>query len=179
MNNKDENTSIDLAKEAPLLSAIPRDDFRVPEGYFTDLESTINRKFREGTSELFVPDGYFESMHANILAKMENDQVEKKVIPISQSRTKYWIAAAISVAATGLLIFWMLGTGEEQCDTFACLLDQTELSNEDLMILDETEIVELLGDDYDMIDAIELKDAELDAYLEDDIENIDLDEFYD
>jgi hypothetical protein len=178
MNNNDENKSIDLAVEAPLLCAIPRDYFRVPEGYFADLESSINREFREGTSELSVPDGYFENMHDEILKSIENTKDEAKVIPISRSRNRYWITVALSAAATGLLLFWMLGMKEEKCETFACLLDQTELSNEDLMILDETEIVELLGDDYDMIDATEMNDSELDAYLEDDIENISIDELY-
>lgn len=178
MSESIEHNDDELMKAAPILSAISRDEFSVPEEYFAKLESDLQKKFQEGSSELQVPHDFFDSMHSDILNKITTENVETKVIPLKNSNVAFWISTGLSIAAVGLLIFWFLGSQEEECETFACLLEQTELTNDDLMVLDEDDIFELIGEDQELIESIELDSDELLDYLENDLEDISIDELY-
>jgi hypothetical protein len=172
------HTKNEVRKEAPNLAAIPRDNFIVPEGYFSELEYNLKSKFQEGNSELQVPHDFFETMHTDILAKIASEDEVTRVVPLRNSKVAVWISTAVSIAAIGLLMFWFLGNQEGKCETFACLLEQTELSNDDLMILDEADLFELIGEEQDLLDAVQLDEDDLLNYLEDDIEDFTVDELY-
>jgi hypothetical protein len=117
-------------------------------------------------------------MHTDILAKIASEDEVTRVVPLRNSKVAVWISTAVSIAAIGLLMFWFLGNQEGKCETFACLLEQTELSNDDLMILDEADLFELIGEEQDLLDAVQLDEDDLLNYLEDDIEDFTVDELY-
>ncbi|MCB0762426.1 MAG: hypothetical protein KDC12_12945 [Flavobacteriales bacterium] len=180
MNRFEHYTDEDWKREFPLLFSIPRDDFRVPEGYFEGFEKQVlNRSisdstFMAGGKEQPAEDGFstppdfFGSMHDEIMKEVARDT---PVRTISRKRTwVYWAAAACIL---GLVSWWtLMREQDKKCVTFACLLEQTHLSTEDLMFIEETDLILENTGELDETDMLELSDDELLEYLDDDLEQL-------
>lgn len=125
----------------------PREGFNIPEGYFEDLqESLIDEK-----TDMHVPAGYFDKLQATIEAEV----TPKKII--SLKRVAYWLSAACIV---GVIFMILQKSEQEECKTFACLLKESELTDEELLQLYDHTIVE------DLLNEGQAEEEESDAYLE-------------
>ncbi|MFT7545870.1 MAG: hypothetical protein ACI8YO_002661 [Gammaproteobacteria bacterium] len=95
--------------------------------------------------EFNIPDGYFEDLHKSIEDKLKSDDKEEhdtaKVIPLNKNR-RNWIIYSGIAACIALGLFVIGQNQSEDCQTFACLLEKTEITDEDIEFLEIQE-----GDD--------------------------------
>lgn len=190
----------------PLLFSIPKDRFIAPEGYFEHLSANLNLKeisqseqfetpemfFEEQhmqiqkrvedevNKELDVPADFFNDMHREIMQTVEETPQERsEAIVVSMSSSKqwpYWLAAACILGA--IAWFSLTGSGsDEECITFACLLEQTEFTTDDLLFIDDTDLLIEQATETESIQMIEFQDDEILDYLdEEDLEELLLEE---
>jgi hypothetical protein len=152
--------------------------FEVPDAYFkeqsqalmniTGTESPMHATAQD-EEHLLTPAGYFSELEEAILSRTTRAP-QTKVIGMVRPKTRRWLytissAAAILIAVAAILL---AQGAEEDCKTFACLLEQTELTHDELLEfyvdsdLEETWAPE---DDEPV-----LSDEELTEYLDDDLE---------
>jgi hypothetical protein len=170
-----------LQKEAPTLFALPRMSvFVVPEMYFDLLReewalrsaSTLDKS--ESTSSFQIPEGYFESARADLIQRIsdtpENISIEtKNDSALKTPEGYYWLAASAAVLILAVTTF-LAQSAEDECITFACLLENTELT--------EKELIDIYSEDsfesewtYDGMTEIDiLTEDEVHHYLEDDLD---------
>lgn len=80
--------------------------------------------------ELKTPDHFFEELQAVVLEE-STDPKNTKVIPL-----RNWLLGLAAACIAGLII-WNAIPERETCETFACLLEKTELLEEDIAALYE------------------------------------------
>ncbi|MHA6280756.1 hypothetical protein ACXYMT_11295 [Salinimicrobium sp. CAU 1759] len=78
--------------------------FKVPEGYFQDLESHLMERVTAvekdfGQSPFKVPENYFEQLGDKVFEKLEDQPKKGKVIPLFRRKTWSYIAGVAAVAA--------------------------------------------------------------------------------
>ena len=132
MNKKEDiNKILSGLKEKP--------DFRMPEGYLDQFESELKLKLIKADKNSFrIPDGY----GAESERKLKSISKRKSVITMKRT----WIAAAAVVAVAAMVFF--LRPVEEPCETFACLLEQAEITQEDIEYFEEYEEVSFYDEEY-------------------------------
>lgn len=151
-----------------------RKDFTVPENYFETLEQNALRQFTEG--DFHVPEGYFQELehqlgvHPSLPPVPADyfDQLEGKVLmPVekpnrsSNIRPLIW---AVSIAASLVIAFlWQRNSAKEECISFTCLLQQTQLSEDELLELYDHQVVDDLIQTTQVENTTEVDD---DPYLE-------------
>ena len=141
-------------------------EFKTPEGYFEALKDEIKLKqqLSEHDKQSFkVPENYFEELRANIARNKE----ETRVIPFWKHPS--FRIAVVSAAAVALLFFILGNPWEEQCESFACLMEQTELQPEDLGWMDDEIITEVYLESIDGSISEELNEDYIDYLVEEDI----------
>lgn len=136
-------------------------DLEVPENFFENQESVLMAKTGQIEKELGLPEEFFEKQHEAIMAQVASeDEPVGRVINFQKYRRA--IVSFAAAAAVVAAVWFTLPAEEEQCVTFACLLEQSDLSSEDLLFVD----------DYDLSEFI-TSDSDLDQNSEEDIEMID------
>lgn len=152
-------------------------ELRTPAGFFEKQEKQILGRTVEAeeTDDLGLPADFFEKQHEAILAKVDEEQKETKVF--SLQRYKRIIISTAAAAAAIFALFVLRPEDPAPCETFACLLEQADLTAEDLMFLNDGDSDDLLTDDLLVVEeAMEDGDHEIIDYL---IESdYDLDEIY-
>jgi hypothetical protein len=157
---------------------IPQDrpeKFKVPKDYFEDLKAELALKAAmhgKDNPSFSLPENYLQELNKEL--KSIPDQ--SRVIPLWKS-TAFRIALS-GVAATILLFLFIGNPFEKDCESFACLMEQTELSEEELLWIDEALIEEayletvseneMNNSDEAYIDYLLEEDISMDALLEED-----------
>jgi len=104
-----------------------------------------------------VPDGYFENFQRTMLQQIEP---ETKVVPLYRNRKSWWYTAAAAVAVS--LSIPAINTLTTKSQTDIVVLDryfaETELSEEQIVELLETEDIAKIKVDYGLEDAV-IEDA--------------------
>ena len=118
-------------------------EFETPENYFEQLKKDLDLKMKKSDSEEFVtPEGYFEKNSDRLknIASSEN----RRSVRLN-SRVLWSVVGGV---ASVLSIFFLTRSPEEkECVTFACLLEQTTITQEDLEYFEEFEELEFYDDD--------------------------------
>ena len=102
------------------------EEFIAPEGYFQQLESELNLRI-QGQDEFAVPDAYFENLHSTWSIGRDNKRTRRRKL--------MGMVAAIIVLLGSVWLREMVV--EEECVTYACLLEKTEITQEDIEFYDE------------------------------------------
>jgi len=92
-----------------------------------------------------VPSGYFDQLTEDIM-----DRLEGEVEAVNKRKWRtilYYSAGIAAVLIIGLFI--MNAQETKECKTFACLLEKTEITSEDIQWLEEEVEMDLLFDEED------------------------------
>ena len=166
------------------LDGLADDLLLIPDGYEDENKQNILAQIGDRPSDLGVPNGYFSALKSKLMAETEVETAIKaeslsadletgRIIPLHRRRGTW--AAVAAVAAMLLLAVTFLQPTEAKCETFACLLEEYELSEQDYMLLDESDLVVLLDDDASALSVTNVDDDVILDYLID--SDMDLDEF--
>jgi len=161
-----------------------KNSFNTPEGYFENFNDRLmdriqNEEAQEDgaiipkTDGFAVPDGYFDVITNDVLSKTVGK--ETKVIPLKSNRNFYYSVAA--VAAIFILIFSLTWNSTSEPITFDDLANaeiESYLENTDfemtsyeiaeVVSLEEMELTDMLGDDFE--------DDIIMEYLDENVEDI-------
>lgn len=100
------------------------DEFKLSEVYFDQVKSEIDLRIKLGDNEEFnIPEGYLE-----VGFEKRQSSLVRKVL-----------YALTSTAAIFMIGFLVLTAKDAECTSFDCLLNETELTYEDLEYLEEYE----------------------------------------
>jgi hypothetical protein len=159
-----------------LQQQFPADDgFTTPEGYEKSLEEKllqITDTVPAASSGFRAPDeNYFDSLESRILAETTaraNAEGETKVRPLFRR-------FVIATAAAAAILFFVFGpfefTQQKECKTFSCLLEEAQLTEEELLLLYEDELIEeLLPEETSFEEVIDDDEAVLDYLMKSDLE---------
>lgn len=150
--------------------------FGVPEGYFDALPGAIEARIALESHEApdAVPEGFFAQLEQNILAQTIHAE------PAAQTtsrmvRFRPWMGWTAGVAAALIAaVFVFAQTTPEECETFACLWEQTDtqdvlesLGEEDLLFLLDGETALTADPEAEEIEAYLLDDEAFDDLLDD------------
>lgn len=138
-----------LAKEAPLLFAMKkREVFKLKKGEEIRLEKAWGNGKTKANPFLSTPNE-IEGISSKVLEVIEHENKPKtSTLSIVKLFTLLGAAAAVLVFVLFLI------KPEKECKTFACLLDNSEISN--------AEMIELIADDEDeLILLIDVKQIEI------------------
>ena len=128
----------------PLKEGRKNSDFKVPESYFTNFKRELDLKIKAGQKDEFnVPDGYFEESRTDIFSIAE----EQKVIHISNRKRNILWYSISAVAATIAIVLTFNIKETPDCETFACLLEKTTITQEDIEYLEENEEISFFDDE--------------------------------
>ncbi|MBI1268312.1 MAG: hypothetical protein GC193_12875 [Cryomorphaceae bacterium] len=153
------------------LKRLRKDSFNVPTTYFTDLENQIGQQtFPHDRFD--IPAGYFEDLQDSLIAETRDfdvpatyfDTLETTIIAaatptkiINMKRVAFWLSAACVV---GAIFLYRNFTAKEECKTFACLLQESDFTEEELLMFYDSNIVEeFLEEDSEI-------DSESEAYMD-------------
>lgn len=162
-------TAADIVSAA--LPPAQEDEFVVPEGSQAKLREEILHSTVGAKDKMSVPEGYFTGLSDEIMSKVQEPVAETPVVKIHHSR-RLW--ASVAVAASLIAAVFIINPAEEKCESFACLLEQTDfgyedidyLTTEDLEILLIDDEEELFDEDDEIIDYLIDEDLDLDDLLE-------------
>ena len=162
----------ELAEILPALKK--RNMYKVPEGYFEQLEHAIGRKVDIHTGVKYtVPDNYFEELPDIVLHRINNEKlIQKKVVP---SWMKY---AGIAAA---LLILVMVGNLIVNPESAALPepsveMEYLEYLSSNIGDIDASTLLDLgiLEENFSVQGFNTLDDSMLDYYLESNLDEIEL-----
>lgn len=93
--------------------------------------------------EFNVPEGYFDQLKDDIIAQTSESNV------VSYGKRFQYYTWAVSLAAAIIigLIVYNTDPTVKKCKTFACLLEQTTVTNEDIQVLEDDNEGGLFDDD--------------------------------
>lgn len=116
--------------------------FKTPDNYDNELRNELQLKtvLDAHKNDFKVPEGYFDSLSKEIS--------RKKVTPVRSISGNIWlrISAVTAVAASLLVaVLWLQST--QECESFACLIEQTELQPDDLIWVESSYIEEMYSDE--------------------------------
>lgn len=114
-------------------------EFKIPERYFENMSSELNLKRVKSEDEFRVPEMYFENLKEQTIRPLRSG----KVLRMPSSKIWLGIAGAVVIFISILLI-----EREEPCESFSCLLEKTELTQEDLEYFEDYEEVSYYYEDY-------------------------------
>ena len=149
--------------------------FGVPEGYFDALPGAIEARIALESHEApdAVPEGFFAQLEQNILAQTIHAE------PAAQTtsrmvRFRPWMGWTAGVAAALIsAVFVFAQTTPEECETFACLWEQTDtqdvlesLGEEDLLFLLDGETTLTADPEAEEIEAYLLDDEDFDGLFD-------------
>jgi hypothetical protein len=155
--------------------------FQIPEGYFESARADLIQRISDtpenisietkNDSALKTPEGYFGQLSEDIFAQTSRAS-ELKEVPVRKlysTKRFYWLAASAAVLILAVTTF-LAQSAEDECITFACLLENTELT--------EKELIDIYSEDsfesewtYDGMTEIDiLTEDEVHHYLEDDLD---------
>ena len=144
-------------------------EFAVPEDYFEKQSKTLLEEKIQCEAEMGLPETFFEEQHTAIVASVEKpDTVD------GFKRYRSFILSTTVAAAAVIAFVFALPSEKEKCLTFACLLEQTDLTPEDLLFVDDNDLNEFV----DSEETIEVSDYNIEMidYLID--SDSDFDELY-
>ncbi|MDG1766842.1 MAG: hypothetical protein P8H98_08610 [Flavobacteriales bacterium] len=161
-----------LAKEAPLLFSMKkREVFRLKQGEELHLEKAWEKGKTKANPFLSAPNE-IEAISSSVLETIEQDSKQNQSIsPIIKLFS--WVGAAAAV----LVFVLVLIKPEKECETFACLLENSEISNADMIELiadEEDELIMLI--DVKQIEINPISDQEVIELLED--PNLDIEDLW-
>lgn len=149
----------DIAQDRP-------EKFKVPKDYFEDLKAELALKAAMDEKEhpsFKLPENYLPELQKDLKAIPD----QTKVIPLWKNTT--FRIALSGVAATILLFLFIGNPFEKECESFACLMEQTELSEEELLWIDEALIEEAYLETVNENEMNNPDEAYIDYLLEEDI----------
>lgn len=149
------------------------DEFVVPEGSQVKLREEILQNTVGSSDKMSVPEGYFDKLADDIMARVDEPTAETPVVSINQSR-RLW--ASVAVAASLIAAVFIISPTDVKCESFACLLEQTDFGYEDIEYLTTEDLEILLTEGEDEID--ETDDELIDYLLDEDLDIDDLLEEY-
>lgn len=185
----------DLQNFAPTLFSIPKSDLLIiPDGYFESLDREWHTE--DMVPELVVPSDYFNQLSSEIMLKaLEKEQTDLNVDEVffhsmeaeilsktidklgrqvvSFRKRRNLLLSTIGAAAA-LILAWMFfaPVETEECITFACLLEQSEISTSDLLEFEDMDLELLIPLEEEAVS----DDDELYNYLLD--SEVDLEDLY-
>lgn len=141
--------------------------FEVPQGYFNLLESKL--KPVEFGADLpaggsfSTPTGYFEELGKKAAERAANGNREGK---------SYRLWLPLMAAAASMAIFLVVYIqSRNKCESFTCLLEQSEVNPEDLMFIEEEVIAEYYLEHGGLSDiSPELQEELMESLLEEDFD---------
>lgn len=166
---------VDIQAHIALDAAGADSGFGVPEGYFDALPGAIEARIALESHEApdAVPEGFFAQLEQNILAQTIHAE------PAAQTtsrmvRFRPWMGWTAGVAAALIAaVFVFAQTTPEECETFACLWEQTDtqdvlesLGEEDLLFLLDGETTLTADPGAEEIEAYLLDDEDFDGLLD-------------
>ena len=161
-----------LAKEAPLLFSVKkREVFKLKQGEEIRLEKAWGNGKTKANPFLSTPNE-IEGISLKVLEVIEHEN-KPKTSTLSIVKLFTWLGAAAAV----LVFVLFLIKPEKKCKTFACLLDNSEISNAEMMELiadDEDELIMLI--DVKQIEINPISDQEVIELLED--PNLDIEDLW-
>lgn len=171
-----------LENAAPSLFDLDRKkDFDIPQDYFNKLESEIISKMEmesENEEHVAVPEEYFDKMHDSIMSKIEKEeQKDTRILPLRERYSaSFMVLSVVGAAAMILLAVLFFKPEKRDCQTFACLLEQTSFTNDDLLYFSGEELYEVYEEEIEDSDGEMEYDEDITEYL---IESdLDIDEIY-
>lgn len=190
----------ELEALAPLFSALPKNDLLLtPEGFFEKFEDKVTSQTGSSEPELTVPEGFFEKQaeslleksaqtdpdlgipetffeeqHAAIMAAVEEPEKKAGKV-VNFKRYRRAILSTAAAAAAVFVVLFAIPTEEEQCVTFACLLEQTDLTADDLLFVDDYDLNEFIDSEEEFEEPSEDEIEMIDYLIESDY---DFDELY-
>lgn len=162
-----EQLPADIQAHVALDAAGAHAGFAVPEGYFDALPGAIEARIALESHEApdTAPEGYFAQLEQDILAQtVHASSSEQTTAHVVRFRTWMGWTAGVAAALIAALFVFDQSTTEE-CETFACLWEQTDTQNV-LESLDEEELLFLLGGETTLTADPEAE--EIEVYLLDD-----------
>ena len=88
------NIHKELAEIAPTLAAMEkRNPFKVPDGYFSSLESKVIASVTKNTQDATIPEGYFDSLADRVMEQVA-EKSAPKIIPLYR---RQWLSIAASL----------------------------------------------------------------------------------
>lgn len=173
---KEEDNTIEekalLAKEAPLLFAMKkREVFKLKEGEDIRLVKTWENGKTNPNPFLSTPNE-IKGISSNVLEVIEHENKQKQTIS-PMVKLYSWMGAAAAV----IVFVLFLVKPDQECQTFACLLDNSEISNNEMIEMiadDEDELIMLI--DVQQIEINPISDQEVIELLED--PNLDIEDLW-
>ena len=185
----------ELETSAPNFSALPKNDLLLtPDGFFEDFENDLKANTETLDVEFAVPVNYFEKQSETLLEDSMRCEAETGLPktffeeqhaaivdsagqPDKVVRPKGFRSFILSMAAAAaaiIAVVFALSSEKKECITFACLLEQTNLTPEDLLFVDDND----LNDFVDSESTLEVNDYNIEIidYLID--ADYDFDELY-
>ncbi|MFM1931906.1 MAG: hypothetical protein RL226_1209 [Bacteroidota bacterium] len=133
------------------LLQFPQGEFQIPEGYFQQLEQNLG----VDTSIPPVPADYFDVLESKVLMHIDKPNRSSNIRPL------IW---AVSIAASLVIAFlWQRNAAKEECISFTCLLQQTQLTEDELLELYDHQV---LGDLIQTTQVENTTEVDDDPYLE-------------
>ena len=157
----------DIQAHVALDAAGAHAGFAVPEGYFDALPGAIEARIALESHEPSdtVPEGFFAQLEQDILAQtVHASPSEQTTAHVVRFRPWMGWTAGVAAALIAIVLVFAQSTPEE-CETFACLWEQTDTQNV-LESLGEEDLLFLLDGETTLIDDPEAD--EIEAYLLDD-----------
>ena len=156
-----------------------KEGFRVPDGYFEDLNKRLRDRLDQDTIDLprddgfKVPDGYFDNLSDKLNSRMAVVE-EPKVIKLNPWKKYYFVAASVAAA---LVIIIGLRLGNNDDFTFSDLanaelesyfydndLDLTSYEMAEVLPVEEIEVNDILDN--------ELNEENIIDYLDENVEDL-------
>lgn len=140
----DKEPTHEIENIAPLLVKLDRNGgFRTPEGYFEDLQHTIEHQtlpavFNEHRIPADAKSSYFDALESNILKQVaaEGRADDHTMRHLQRTRIVRFAAFASGIAATIALLWFIDTTQNSPCQSFECMLETAVLSEADLQALE-------------------------------------------
>lgn len=190
MNREEINNEL-KALQANKLAQLPvRSCFLVYSSYFPTLETTVLRQILPTSEGLKVPDQFFSQLEASILDETIG---AKKVTPHFSIPNDYFVELETevfnqtigqetpiktllnikqpllvwsSVAASFIIGFLLFNQPKIQaCVTFACLLEQSQLTEDDFLQVYDATVADELLETVNFSDGLDVNDDELIDFL--------------
>lgn len=151
----------ELETSASNFSALPKNDLLLtPDGFFENFERKLKANAENLDFEFTIPLDYFEKQSETLLLDsirceaetgLAKTFLEERHVVIADSaeqpdkvvRPKGYRSFILSIAAAAaaiIAVVFALSSEKKECITFACLLEQTDLTPEDLLFVDDNDL---------------------------------------
>lgn len=137
--------------------------FKIPEGYFEDLQDAIKKSTLLEIEEdsFLVPSAYFESFAEEVRSKIDDSDISIPRLNLMKY-TSYAVAAGLA-----LFLFFQFYSLQDECEDFTCMLENSELVEDDIAWI-EPELVEAYYSEILQAEKVQEDDALIEYILEND-----------